>query len=200
MRLRFPAGLTGGIASGKSFASDCFQALGVHIIDTDLLAREVVATGSAGLAALVEAFGIAILDHDGTLNRRALRARVFADANERAKLDAITHPRIRALVQERVAATPTTAPYALVVVPLMAEKGRYPFLTEVIVVDCSVATQIQRLMRRDGVDALLAQQMLDAQASRAERLALADHVLSNDADTARLKIAVQTLHKRFLRN
>jgi dephospho-CoA kinase len=200
MRLRSPRGLTGGIASGKSFASDCFQALGAHIIDTDLLAREVVAAGSEGLAALVEAFGAEVLDQDGALNRRALRARVFADANERAKLDAITHPRIRALVQERVSATPTTAPYALVVVPLMAEKGRYPFLTEVVVVDCSVTTQIQRLMQRDGVDALLAQQMLAAQASRAERLALADHVLSNDADTARLRRAVELLHARFLRH
>lgn len=190
-------GLTGGIASGKSFVSDQFAALGAAIIDTDVLARAVLATGSEGLAAVLEAFGAGILDANGALDRRALRARVFADAQARAQLEAITHPRIRALAMAGV--QESAAPYAIVVVPLMAEKGRYDFLSDIIVVDCSVASQIQRLMQRDAIDAQLAQQMLSAQASRAQRLGIADHVLGNDsADRTELCRHIATLHARFL--
>ena len=198
-------GLTGGIASGKSFVSDQFAALGAAIVDTDVLARAVLAPGSEGLAALLAAFGPDILDTQGALDRRALRARVFADASARAKLEAITHPRIRALaiasVQEsQTREGPERAPYAIVVVPLMAEKGRYDFLSDIIVVDCSVASQIQRLMQRDDINAHLAQQMLSAQASRAQRLMIADHVLSNDsADRSELCRSIAALHARFLR-
>lgn len=190
-------GLTGGIASGKSFVSDQFAALGAAIIDTDVLARAVLATGSEGLAAVLEAFGAGILDANGALDRRALRARVFADAQARAQLEAITHPRIRALAMAGV--QESAAPYAIVVVPLMAEKGRYDFLSDIIVVDCSVASQIQRLMQRDAIDAQLAQQMLSAQASRAQRLGIADHVLGNDsADRTELCRNIAILHARFL--
>ena len=192
-------GLTGGIASGKSFVSDQFAALGAAIIDTDILARAVLAPGSAGLAALIAALGADILDANGALDRRALRARVFADANVRAQLEAITHPRIRNLVLAGVRESAARAPYALVVVPLMAEKGRYDFLSEIVVVDCSVASQVQRLMQRDEIDATLAHQMLSAQATRSERLKIADHVLSNDhADRAALCSNISALHGRFV--
>ena len=190
-------GLTGGIASGKSYVSDQFAALCAAIIDTDLLAREVLAPGSEGLTAVLAAFGPDILDATGALDRRALRTRVFADSDARAQLEVITHPRIEALalagVQESIG-----APYALVVVPLMAEKGRYEFLSDIVVVDCSVASQIQRLMLRDDIDANLAQKMLSAQASRAERLIIADHVLGNDsADRGHLCRNIAQLHARF---
>ena len=132
------------------------------------------------------------------MDRRALRELVFADPAARARLDQITHPRIRELVQVRVAQAEQSAPYTLVVVPLMAEKGRYPFLREVIVVDCPVSLQLQRLMRRDGIDQGLAEQMLAAQATRAARLAIADHVLSNDGDAELLRAAILRLHERFL--
>ena len=124
-------GLTGGIASGKSFVSDQFAALGAAIIDTDILARAVVAPGSEGLAALVAALGGDILAANGALDRRALRVRVFADASVRAQLEAITHPRIRVLVVAGVRENEGRAPYTVVVVPLMAEKGRYDFLQEI---------------------------------------------------------------------
>ena len=192
-------GLTGGIASGKSFVSDQFAALGAAIIDTDVLAREVLAPGSEGLAALLAALGPDILDANGTLDRRALRARVFADADARTELEAITHPRIQALALSGVQASLGRAPYAMVVVPLMAEKGRYDFLRDIVVVDCSVASQIQRLMLRDDIDANLARKMLSAQASRGERLIIADHVLSNDsADRRALLCNIAALHARFL--
>ncbi len=192
-------GLTGGIASGKSFVSDQFAALGAAIIDTDILARVVLAPGSAGLAAVIAILGADVLAANGTLDRRALRARVFADANVRAQLEAITHPRIRDLVLAGVRESAARAPYALVVVPLMAEKGRYDFLSEIVVVDCSVASQIQRLMQRDEIDATLAHQMLSAQATRSERLKIADHVLSNDdADRTALCENIAALHARII--
>lgn len=191
-------GLTGGIASGKSFVSDQFAALGAAIIDTDILARAAVAPGSEGLTALVAALGGDILAANGALDRRALRARVFADAGVRAQLEAITHPRIRDLVVAGVRENVGRAPYSMVVVPLLAEKGRYDFLQEVVVVDCSVASQVQRLMQRDDIDANLAQQMLSAQASRADRLKIAEHVLSNDEfDRTALCSNIAALHARF---
>jgi len=192
-------GLTGGIASGKSYVSDQFAALGAAIVDTDLLARAVLAPGSDGLAALLAAFGSDVLDASGALDRRALRARVFADADARNQLEAITHPRIQALAIAGVRESVGLAPYAIVVVPLMAEKGRYDFLSDIVVVDCSVASQVQRLKLRDDIDADLAQQMLSAQASRAQRLMIADHVLSNDsADRRALCRNIAALHARFL--
>ncbi len=192
-------GLTGGIASGKSFVSDQFAALGAAVIDTDLLARAVLAPGSEGLAALLAAFDADVLDANGALDRRALRARVFADSDARAQLEAITHPRIRALALAGVRESVGNAPYTIVVVPLMAEKGRYEFLSDILVVDCSVASQVKRLMLRDDIDANLAQQMLSAQASRGQRLIIADHVLSNDsADRSDLCRNIAALHARFL--
>lgn len=194
-------GLTGGIASGKSFASDTFAKLGAAVIDTDLLARAVLAPGSEGLAEVRTHFGDGVFSADGSLDRRALRERVFADSAARTQLEAITHPRIRRAVQSAVHALErdaTPPPYALVVVPLMAEKGRYPFLASVIVVDCSEALQLARLMRRDDVDQHLAHQMLHAQASRAQRLAIADHVLGNDTSTTELAQACARLHSQLL--
>jgi dephospho-CoA kinase len=190
-------GLTGGIASGKSFVSDQFAELGALIVDTDVLAREVLAPGSAGFQCLVAAFGMDVLDAAGALNRKALRERVFADAQARATLEAITHPRIRALVQTHIAQS-RAASYVIVVVPLMVEKGRYDFLDEIIVVDCAVETQMKRLMQRDGITELLALQMLRAQATRSVRLAIADHVLSNDVlERHDLCHSIGRLHARF---
>lgn len=196
-------GLTGGIASGKSFASDTFAALGAAVVDTDVLARSVLAPGSEGLAEVRAQFGDAVFAADRALDRRALRERVFADPAARAQLEAITHPRIRAEVVAALRAfeLATNPPaYALVVVPLMAEKGRYAFLQSVIVVDCPEALQTARLMQRDGVDHALAQQMLQAQATRAQRLAIANHVLGNDGAKAQLSGACERLHRFLLRH
>jgi dephospho-CoA kinase len=192
-------GVTGGIASGKSAVTRRFEEIHhVPVVDTDLLAREVVAPGSTGLADIVATFGLDVLLPDGSLDRRSLRQRVFADPAARRQLEHITHPRIRALALERLRAVRTAA-YALLVVPLLAEGGgRWPVMDRVLVVDVDPATQRVRLVQRDGIDAALADAMIAAQATRADRLALADDVLANDGTLAELLAAVDALHARYL--
>jgi dephospho-CoA kinase len=191
-------GLTGGIASGKTFVSDQFATLGAAIIDTDVIAREVVAIGSEGLAAIVQRFGADVLNPDGSLARDRMRKRVFADDAARAELEAITHPRIRSQVRSQLQQVrdADTAPYAIVVIPLLTEKGNYDFLDAVIVVDCGVDTQRQRLLKRDGISPELVEQMLQAQASRAKRMAQAQHVIGNDDGASVINI-IHRLHQRF---
>lgn len=188
--------VTGGIASGKSAVTRLFEARGVPVVDTDVLAREVIAPGSTGLEEIRAAFGADVFAADGGLDRRALRERVFANPAERRLLESITHPRIRALARERLAAL--HAPYALLVIPLLAEGGRYDFIDRVLVIDVSPAVQHARLVQRDGITPALADAMIAAQASRAERLALADDVLANEGSLDALESAVVQLHERYL--
>ena len=194
----FIIGLTGGVASGKSEVTRRFQALGVAVVDADLAAREVVEPGQPALARIAEHFGAGMLLADGRLDRRQLRERVFADAQARRDLEAITHPAIRARVKAQAQAAP--GPYAVVAVPLLAEAGRaaYPWMARVLVVDAPESLQHDRLMRRDGVDEALAARMIAAQASRTVRLAIADDVILNDGDPAHLDTAVAALHARYL--
>ena len=194
----FIVGLTGGVASGKSEVTRRFQALGVEVVDADVAAREVVEPGQPALARIAERFGAGMLLADGRLDRRQLRERVFADAQARRDLEAITHPAIRARVKAQAQAAP--GPYAVVAVPLLAEAGRaaYPWLARVLVVDAPESLQHDRLMRRDGVDEALAARMIAAQASRTVRLAIADDVILNDGDPAHLDTAVAALHARYL--
>lgn len=173
-------GLTGGIASGKSLAGRCFEALGVAVIDADVLAREVVEPGSDGLEAVIEAFGDGMLTADGTLDRAALRRRIFDDDDARQRLEAILHPRIRALMDARVEARRTTGdPYCVTVVPLLIETGRDACCDRVLVVDAPEPVQIARLQARDGTDASAARAMLARQSPRAARIARADDVIAN---------------------
>ena len=153
----FIVGLTGGVASGKSEVTRRFQALGVEVVDADVAAREVVEPGQPALARIAERFGAGMLLADGRLDRRQLRERVFADAQARRDLEAITHPAIRARVKAQAQAAP--GPYAVVAVPLLAEAGRaaYPWMARVLVVDAPESLQHDRLMRRDGVDEALAE-------------------------------------------
>lgn len=192
-------GLTGGIASGKSALEKAFAAHGVVVADADLLAREVVAPGEPALAAVVEHFGAGVLQADGQLDRAALRVRVFGDPDQRRALEAILHPAIRARLEAICRAAP--GPYAIAMVPLLTEGGgraAYPWLHRILVVDTPVAVQKARLMQRDGIDATLADQMMAAQASRAERLALADDIVVNDGDIHHLQHAADALHLRYL--
>jgi dephospho-CoA kinase len=189
-------GLTGGIASGKTLVSRLFATLGVPIVDTDELAREVVAPGSDGLAAIRARFGDGVLAADGTLDRRALRARVFADPDARRDLEAITHPRIRALVESRSAAA--DGPYQIIVIPLLVESGRRTTVDRVLVVDCPEALQLDRLLRRDGGSREQAEAILAAQATRAQRLAVADDVIVNTGDPQAVETQVAALHARYL--
>ena len=194
----FIVGLTGGVASGKSEVTRRFEALGVAVADADLAARAVVEPGQPALARIAERFGAGMLLADGRLDRRQLRERVFADAQARRDLEAITHPAIRARVKAQAQAAP--GPYAVVAVPLLAEAGRaaYPWMARVLVVDAPESLQHDRLMRRDGVDEALAARMIAAQASRTVRLAIADDVILNDGDPAHLDTAVAALHSRYL--
>jgi dephospho-CoA kinase len=193
----FTVALTGGIASGKSTVSDMFAALGICVVDTDVLARQVVARGSSGLAALIQLFGTEVLTSDGELDRRAMRERVFADPAARGKLESLTHPRIRDAALADLARC--TSAYAVLAVPLLYEnRDAYAWVDRVLVIDVSTRTQLQRLLARDGVDRTLAEAMLDAQASREQRLAIADDVLDNEGKLETLALAVKKLHDRYL--
>ena len=192
-------GLTGGIASGKSALEKAFAAHGIVVADADQLAREVAAPGEPALAAVVERFGRDVLQADGQLDRAALRVRVFGDPGQRRALEAILHPAIRARLEAICRAAP--GPYAIATVPLLTEGGgraAYPWLHRILVVDTPAAVQKARLMQRDGIDATLADQMMAAQASRAERLALADDIVVNDGDIHHLQHAADALHLRYL--
>lgn len=189
-------GLTGGIASGKSAAADRFAAHGVPVIDTDLLAREVVEPGTRGLEAVRRAFGDAVIGPDGALDRRRLRERIFADEEARTRLNAIIHPLIGELIRQRLAAL--TAPYAILVVPLLVEGGLSRQVDRILVIDVAEDTQIHRVMARDAVSREQAAAVLRAQASRDERLGRADDVITNDGSMEALNAAVDTLHERYL--
>lgn len=192
-------GLTGGIASGKSALEKAFAAHGIVVADADLLAREVVQPGAPALAAVVEHFGPGVLQADGQLDRAALRVRVFGNDAERRALEAILHPAIRVRLEEICRAA--ASPYAIAMIPLLAEGGgraNYPWLHRILVVDTPPAVQKARLMQRDGIDAALAERMMAAQASRADRLALADDIVVNDGDIAHLRNAADTLHRRYI--
>ncbi len=192
-------GLTGGVASGKSEVARRFAALGVAVADADTAAREAVAVGSAGLAEVVAAFGAEVLQADGALDRAAMRRHVFANAEARRRLEAIVHPRVRAALLAVCEDAP--GPYAIADIPLLTEGGgrtAYPWLDRILVVDVPEAVQAERVMARDQVDAALARQMIAAQATRAQRLAMADDVIVNDGALDALDAHVAALHRRYL--
>ncbi len=196
----FIVGLTGGVASGKTAATTAFQALGVFVADADVAAREAVALGSEGLDEVIATFGRDVLDASGALDRAAMRRRVFADAAARRRLEAIVHPRVRKALRAACEAAP--GPYAVAAIPLLAEgggRGAYPWLDRILVIDVPRETQIERLVLRDGIDAALAERMLAAQATRENRLAIADDVVVNDATLDALAAAVAALDARYRR-
>ncbi len=196
MRGGFRVGLTGGIASGKTTVANLFAALGVTIVDTDLLAREVVAPGTPLLNEVVAHFGPDSLAADGSLDRRKLRDRVFADPAERRWHEERLHPAIRALTDERCDAD--RGPYCMVAIPLLVETGGEQRFHRVLVVDSEPELQIARVMARDGITREAAQRMLAAQASREARLAVADDVIRNDGDIAYLRDQVEKLHRAYV--
>ena len=192
----FRVGLTGGIASGKSTATKFFADLGVPIIDTDQVARDVVEPGQPPLERLVERFGNSILTPDGHLDRPALRNIVFSDPKARADLEALTHPAIGAAVEARSAIA--GGPYQILVLPLLVEKSLGSQLDRVLVVDCDEELQIKRLEARDGSTLAQAQAILNAQASRSARLKAAHDVIKNDGDISAVRDQVAELHARYL--
>lgn len=229
----FTVGLTGGIGSGKSTVADCFAALGVPVIDTDVIARDLAAPargtppdarpagglgaapGGAALEEIRAVFGETVMQADGTLDRAALRRRVFADSAARRQLEAILHPRIRQMVGDMLATL--TAPYALVVIPLLVQRQDHPkgerlaaypsrvetggyrdMLNRVLVVDCPEDVQIARVKARSGLAQDEIKAILAAQAGRVERLAVADDIIVNTATLEALRAEVVALHQRYL--
>lgn len=188
-------GLTGGIGSGKTAVSDRFARWGVPIVDTDLLARELVEPGQLALMDIVAEFGPDCLNGDGRLHRARLRERVFADPGGRRRLEAILHPRIRVLARERIAGL--SAPYCLLVIPLLAETGMTDLVDRVLVVDAPEAERVCRVMARDGINETQARRILAAQADRDRRLALANEIVENAGDLAALDQRVAALHRHY---
>jgi dephospho-CoA kinase len=191
-------GLTGGIGSGKSYAAELFRARGAAIVDTDVIARDLTGPGGAAMAAIRAAFGESVIDARGALDRAAMRDLAFADPAQRKRLEAILHPLIRAESAAKVAAA--DAPYTLLAVPLLVESGTYrDRVDRVLVVDCSEQTQVDRVVARSGLTPQAVRAIMAAQATRAERLAVADDVIDNDGDVDALRRQVAALDAAYRR-
>jgi len=189
-------GLTGGIASGKSTVADMFAELGISVIDTDLIAREVVQPGQPALGEIRGVFGDAVFNSDGTLDRGALRQQIFSSDDARQQLEALLHPRIQAQTVQRIDAA--SGNYIIVVVPLLAESPLREHMDRILVVDCDEATQIKRLLARDAETEDQARRILAAQASRDERLEIADDVIHNNSGIEAISAQVTALHDRYM--
>ncbi|KAA0081562.1 dephospho-CoA kinase [Trinickia soli] len=194
----FAVGLTGGIGSGKTTVADLFATHGVAIVDTDVIAHRITAPGGAAMRLIAQAFGPQFVAPDGSLDRARMRALVFSDDAARARLEAITHPLIRAETEREREAS--AGPYVVIVVPLLVESGTWKSRVErILVVDCSVETQIARVMRRNAFSREQVLAIIARQATRDERLAAADDVIVNDnAPLEQLTQQVQRLHQRYL--
>jgi dephospho-CoA kinase len=193
---RLVVGLTGGIASGKSLVGAMFVKLGAALVDTDAVAREVVASGQPGLAAVAAQFGPSVLLPSGELDRRALRSLVFADEAKRRALERLLHPLIRSRTLAKLAEL--EAPYALVAVPLLIETDFKAIVDRILVVDCPESVQLERLMRRDAIPKDEALSMVRAQTDRATRLKAAHDVIDNSGTADETRRQVERLHRRYL--
>ena len=193
----YSVALTGGIASGKSATTQRFAHLGVPVFDADLVARELVAAGQPALTRIAAAFGAGFVNAAGELDRQRLRERVFADPQERRRLEAILHPPIREALLDRV--RDCASPYCVLAIPLLIEcRDDYLWVDRVLTTDVPREEQMIRLMRRDGIDKPLAERVLQSQAPREARLALADDVIDNTGPLTALDAAVGRLHQLYL--
>jgi dephospho-CoA kinase len=192
-------GLTGGIGSGKTTVADLFGALGVPLIDTDLIAHALTGPDGAAMPAIRQAFGDRVVAADGRLDRAAMRELAFADPGSRRRLEAILHPMIREETWRQVAAA-ASSPYAIVVVPLLVESGSWQtWIDRVLVVDCPVEVQVQRVMQRNGLPRAQVEAIVAAQIPRERRLAAADEVIDNAGDPSTLPQRVRPIHEGLLR-
>ena len=189
-------GLTGGIASGKSTVAELFAALGTTVIDTDLIAREVVQPGQPSLSDIRRFFGASVFNADGTLNRSALRQQIFASDAAREQLEAILHPLIQEETIQQIDAA--NGSYIIIVVPLLTESPLRQHVDRILVVDCDEATQIERLLARDAETEDQARRILAAQASRQQRLEIADDVIHNNSTVEAISTQVSAMHDRYI--
>lgn len=195
MRPDLVIGLTGGIASGKTAVSRYFEHLGVPVIDADVVAREVVEPGEAGLDAVVKEFGAEILDDKGRLDRRRLRSLVFENPSGRRSLESILHPLIRQRMEAQL--DELNDDYAILAIPLLLETGQTDMVDRVLVVDASESAQIERTRKRDGVAEEEVRQIMSSQASRADRLAQANDVIENNGTIDELRQRVRRLDEFY---
>ena len=190
-------GLTGGIASGKTTVADLFQEhFNIDIVDADIVAREVVAVGSDGLRQIAEHFGEAILLEDGTLNRAKLREQIFSSPEDKTWLNALLHPMIRNKIEEGL--TNIRSPYGLLVAPLLIENQMQGMADRVLIVDVPTEVQVERTMNRDNVSEEQVKAILRSQASREQRLAVADDVIKNHTKNQDLLPQITELHQKYL--
>lgn len=189
-------GLTGGIGSGKTLATDYLQAKGITIVDADLAARVIVEPGKPALADIAATFGAQVIRPEGTLDRAALRQIVFADPAQRKQLEAITHPRIAEEIVRQLAAS--TSPYTILVSPLLFESGQHRFAQRTLLIDAPEADQKARASKRDGVSASQIEAIMAAQMSREQRQQIADDVVLNDGHPEHLYSKLDALHQRYL--
>ena len=188
--------LTGGIGSGKTTVSQLFEALGTPIVDTDIIARQLVAPGESALSKIVRQFGETILNPDGTLNRAQLRQTIFQNPDKKRLLESILHPLIRKEMMHQIAAL--TSPYCIVVIPLLVESGQMEFADRILVVDATEAAQLNRVSQRDNQAENEIAAIVASQASRDARLAVANDVIHNNSTLDELKQQVVTLHQKYL--
>lgn len=193
----YVVGLTGGIGSGKTAVADLFVERGAVLVDTDAIAHELTAANGTAMSALIAEFGVDVANGSGALDRSAMRRRVFSDPSARVRLEGILHPLIRALSAERCRAA--NSPYVILAVPLLVESGNYRARCDrIAVVDCPESLQVERVMARNGMahDEVIA--IMAAQATRPQRLAVADDVVINDAGLDKVERQVESLHHKYL--
>ncbi len=192
----FVIGVTGGIGSGKSAATEHFASLGIEVVDADLASRTIVEPGKPALTEIVKHCGESILNADGTLDRAALRQRIFADPSERTWLEGLTHPLIRKEIQEGLANA--QSPYVILSSPLLIESGQSQLCSRILVIDVPEALQLARTVARDNNSPEQVKAIIAAQASRKQRLEKADDVVQNDQSLAELHDALDQLHQKYL--
>ena len=189
-------GLTGGIGSGKSTVAELFHQLGVPIIDTDVIARQLVEPGQPAFQKIISSFD-SILTADGHIDRNKLREIIFNEPDKRIELEQILHPRIEDVAKQMLASF--NSEYVVIVIPLLAENGKWPFIDRVLVIDCDPQRQLERAMKRDSATAQQISKIIQAQASRQQRLDIADDIILNDHDHSALKEQVQVLDHKYRR-
>lgn len=195
----YVVGVSGGIGSGKSTVAEVFFGHGAAVVDTDRIAHALTAAGGGAMPAIRSAFGAGVVGANGALDRAVMRQRVFADPAERRKLEDILHPMIRQ--ESRRQCTEATAPYALLLIPLLAEtmtSSPYGFLDRILIIDCAETTQVARVVRRNNITEDEVRAIMATQASRSARRAIADDVLENDGERSELDRAINALHNKYL--
>ena len=194
--MTFILGLTGGIGSGKSAASQWFESKGISVVDADVVAREVVQKGQPALQSIQQTFGDWVLLENGELNRKALREHIFKEPTARHQLEAITHPAIRQSIILQL--HNATSAYAILVSPLLFETNQYELVQRSLLIDTSIELQIQRASQRDDQSIEQIKKIISVQMSREKKLALADDIVVNDGELKHLYQQLEQLHEKYL--